>query len=69
LNNYEETLASNQNLAVHCNLAEQQLDRQSHSWQGVNALEMRPKKKVSLLYSSLESTIVTGIDIVVTSYY
>jgi len=28
---------------VHCNLAEQQLDRQSHSWRGVNALEVRPK--------------------------
>jgi len=28
---------------VHCNLAEQQLNRQSRSWRGVNALDVRPK--------------------------
>jgi len=32
---------------MHCNLAEQQLNRQSHSWRGVNALEVRPKAQNS----------------------
>jgi len=52
LNNYDETITLNQNIVAcptqvteHCNLAEQQLIRQSHSWRGVNALEVQYGQK------------------------
>jgi len=31
---------------VHCNSAEQKLDQQSHTWRGVNALEVWTKAKL-----------------------
>jgi len=37
---------------VHSNLGEQQLKRQSHSWRGVNALEVRPKAQNFVIKTS-----------------